>query len=207
MYVSSLVDHVPPKYSKKTAKTKRTGTFIYHLRVRGDKLQVCKTMFMNTLGIGEWCVRDWVLKSVRVHGMHTRNIGADKREKVLTAREFLESLTELPSHYCRKDSLKMYLETVITSRTHLIKVFQEYCDSEGNLRVSRQVLLKEMKIQNIAIYKPPKKISAVCVLDINMALSPNRTSGSMKREKKNQNRKGIMINRRPKETITSWFSP
>ena len=28
MYVSSLVDHVPPKYSKKTAKTKRTGTFI-----------------------------------------------------------------------------------------------------------------------------------------------------------------------------------
>ena len=51
MYVSSLVDHVPPKYSKKTAKTKRTGTFIYHLRVRGDKLQVCKTMFMNTLCI------------------------------------------------------------------------------------------------------------------------------------------------------------
>jgi len=139
--------------------------------------------------------------------MHTRNIGADKREKVLTAREFLESLTKLPSHYCRKDSLKMYLETVITSRTHLIKVFQEYCDSEGNLRVSRQVLLKEMKIQNIAIYKPPKKICAVCVLDINMALSLNRTSGSMKREKKSQGRKRRMINRRPKETITSGFSP
>ena len=86
---------------------------------------------------------DWVLKAVRVHGMHTspssrkqtnRNTGADKREKVLTAREFLESLTKLPSHYCRKDSLKLYLETMITSRTHLIKVFQEYCDSKGKLR-------------------------------------------------------------------------
>ena len=85
-------------------------------------------------------------------------------------------------------------------------MFQEYCDSKGKVRVSGQALLEEMKMQNIAIYKP-KKISAVCVLDINMALSPNRTSGSMKREKKSQNRKGIMINRRPKETKTSWFSP
>ena len=32
--------------------------------------------------------------------------------------------------------------------------------------------------------KNQKKISAMCVLDINMALSPSRTSGSMKREKK-----------------------
>ena len=85
-----------------------------------------------------------------------RNPGADKREKVLIAREFLQSLAKLPSHYCRKDSQKLYLETVVTSRTHLNKVFQEYYDSNGKLRVSRQVLLKEMKIQNIAIDKPKK---------------------------------------------------
>ena len=35
----------------------------------------------------------------------------------------------------------------------------------------------------------------MCVLDINMALSPNRTSGSMKREKKSQDRKRRMIKR------------
>ena len=34
-----------------------------------------------------------------------------------------------------------------------------------------------------------------------MALSPNRTSGSMKREKKSQDRKRRMIKRRPKETM------
>ena len=67
-----------------------------------------------------------------------RNTSADKREKVLIAREFLESLAKLPSHYCRKDSQKLYLETVITSRTHLINVFQEYCDSKGKLRVSEK---------------------------------------------------------------------
>ena len=56
-------------------------------------------------------------------------------------------------------------------------------------------------------YTNQKNVSAMCVLDINMGLSPNRTSGSMKREKKSQDRKRRMINRRPKETITSWFSP
>ena len=108
--------------------------------------------------------RDWVLKYVRVHSMHTspssrkqhRNTDADKREKVLIAREFLESLAKLPSHYCQKDSQKLYRESVITSRTHLCKVFQEYCDSKGKLRVSRQVLLKKIKMQNIAIYQNTK---------------------------------------------------
>ena len=46
----------------------------------------------------------------------------------------------------------------------------------------------------------------MCILDINMALSPNRTLGSMKREKKSQDRKR-MINRRLNETVTPWFSP
>ena len=55
--------------------------------------------------------------------------------------------------------------------------------------------------------KQTNKISAICVLDINMVLSPNRTLGSMKRKNKSQDRKRIIINRRPKETITSWFSP
>ena len=155
--------------------------------------------------------RDWVLKSVRVHGMHTspssrkqhRNTGADKREKVLIAREFLESLAKLPSHYCRKDSQKLYLETVITSRTHLCKVFQKYCE---NSECPDKFYSRKWRCKTLP-YTNQKKISAVCVLDINMALSPNRTSGSMKREKKSQDRKRRMINRRPKKTITSWFSP
>ena len=57
-----------------------------------------------------------------------RNTGTDKSqtEKVLTAREFLESLAKVPSHYCRKDSHKLYLETVITSGTHLNLRYLQY---------------------------------------------------------------------------------
>ena len=111
-----------------------------------------------------------------------RNTDADKREKVLivdskrVSRIIVQAaLTLLP---------KGFAETVIASRTHLNKAFQEYSDSKGKLRVSRQVLLKEMKMQHIAIYKPKKDQRNVCLG--HMALSPNRTSGSMKREKKSQ---------------------
>ena len=85
-------------------------------------------------GLGvEICEGSWHAHKPLVKKKQHRNTGADKREKVLIAREFLESLTKLPSHYCQKDSLKLYLETVITSRTHLCKVFQEYCDPKGKL--------------------------------------------------------------------------
>ena len=52
---------------------------------------------------------------------------------------------------------------MITSHTHLNKVFQEYSDSKGKLRVSRKVLLKEMKMQNTAIYKAKKDQRSVCL--------------------------------------------
>ena len=65
------------------------------------------------VGLGvEICEGSWMHTSSSSRTQH-RNTGAYKREKVLTAREFLESLAKVPSHYCRKDSHKLYLETVI----------------------------------------------------------------------------------------------
>ena len=129
-----------------------------------------------------------------------------EREKVLIAREFLESLAKLPSHYCRKDSLKLpwncdyFTHTSDQSVSRILR-FQRKSPSVQTSFTRGNEDAKHCHIQ------PPKKISAICVLDIKMALSPNRTSGIIKREKKSQNRKWIMINRRPKETKTSWFSP
>ena len=118
----------------------------------------------SRVGLGvEICEGSWHAHKPLVKKKQHRNTGADKTEKVLIAREFLESLAKLPLHYCRKDLQKLYLETVITSRTHLCKVFQEYCDFKGKLRVSRQILLKEMKMQNIVTYKPKKDQCNVCL--------------------------------------------
>ena len=68
-----------------------------------------------------------------------RNTGADKSwtEKVLIAREFLESLAKTPSHYCRKDSHKLYLETVITSGTYLsLQYLQNLPDGSVSYKIN-----------------------------------------------------------------------
>ena len=49
-------------------------------------------------GLGvEICEGSWHAHKPLVKKKQHRNTGADKREKVLIAREFLESLTKLPS--------------------------------------------------------------------------------------------------------------
>ena len=34
----------------------------YHLRLNGKRKQVCKHMFLATLGVGEWSVQSWAQK-------------------------------------------------------------------------------------------------------------------------------------------------
>ena len=122
-----------------------------------------------------WAAWDWVLKSVRVHGMPK----GFAETVPWNCDYFTHTYEQSVSRVLRFQRKTLCFQTSFT---------------QGNEDA------KHCHIQ------PPKKISTVCVLDINMALSPNRTSGNMKREQKSQDRKRRMINRKPKETITSWFS-
>lgn len=72
-------------------------------------------MFLNTFGLKEWSVLNWVA-SAEPHGMTTsqntkcterranRQTGNEAKEKLC---KFLDSL---PSHYCRKSTSRIYLE-------------------------------------------------------------------------------------------------
>lgn len=49
-------------------ESRRSNTFFYFLKYdHSECLQVCKTMFLNTLGLNEWMVRNWV--NTAVHGL------------------------------------------------------------------------------------------------------------------------------------------
>ncbi|KAJ4427195.1 hypothetical protein ANN_24812 [Periplaneta americana] len=54
VYVSNLVDFTPTKRSGSTnSESRRKRTFVYNLKVDEKKIQVCKKMFLCTLGIKE----------------------------------------------------------------------------------------------------------------------------------------------------------
>ena len=165
MYVASLVDCKVPQYSKKRG-SRRNGTLLYHLKINGVRRQVCKTTFLNTFGLREWSVRAWA-KDGCAHGMNesfeTSPPKVSNNSKVQIARSFLESLPKLPSHYCRKDSTKLYLETSIESKIQLYKLFQRFCDTKGVKHVSRQVLYHTAKVMNIGIFKLRKDQCNTCL--------------------------------------------
>jgi len=49
-------------------ESRRSNTFFYLLKYKNsERLQVGKTMFLNTLGLNEWMVRNWV--NTAVHGL------------------------------------------------------------------------------------------------------------------------------------------
>ena len=62
MYVASLVDKGDVKEQKKECESRRNASFVYHLRNDQGKQQVCRNMFLSTLGIGEQSVYEWLKK-------------------------------------------------------------------------------------------------------------------------------------------------
>ena len=60
IYVLSFMEKLIPK-QKTTDKitSRRNGTYLYYLKVGNDKLCVCRSMFLNTLGLKESTLRYW----------------------------------------------------------------------------------------------------------------------------------------------------
>lgn len=60
LYVAEQVDRDPVERSRAVgSQSRRSVSLRYHLMVDGRRKQVCKNMFLSTLGVGEWSVLSW----------------------------------------------------------------------------------------------------------------------------------------------------
>nr|CAH7729980.1 unnamed protein product [Callosobruchus chinensis] len=123
-------------------------------------------MFLKTLAVKEWSVRNWVEKSK--YGIVPNVTRTDRRfssrttqnDKVIST--FLDKLPKIPSHYCRKDTKKMYLEQDFSSYSDLYKAYIEYSNEENTSPASRNTLIKWVKEMNFGIFKPRKDLCDTC---------------------------------------------
>jgi hypothetical protein len=117
-FLSSLVIQTPKKFNKNN-ETRRKNSRLYHLRVRGDLIRVCKTMFLQTLSIGEGLVETAMDKLVKNLG---GAISPDKRgtknsqrprpiQETLkeSVRNHINCIPRMPSHYTRATSSREFL--------------------------------------------------------------------------------------------------
>ncbi|CAH1106773.1 unnamed protein product [Psylliodes chrysocephalus] len=124
-------------------KSRWSFTYEYFLRVENEVKQVCKKMFLSTLGLKEWMISHWCLENI--HGMHSpRHVSTTRKldrpqqrsiqvaeEQKLFLRSFFDKLPKQSSHYCRKDSHKLYLEGVFCSKMDVFRLYQKHC-TENN---------------------------------------------------------------------------
>lgn len=161
--VQSLVDQTDPKYPRKTAENgKKATTFHYNLKLGGLRRPVCKFMFMSTLGIRQKQLRLWVTNPSPKIRERTVVKSASGAERDIFAREFLASLPKLPSHYCRADSSKLYLEPIYACKMEVFKSYQTKCAENNKQALSRTTFLSVFREMNYGLYQPKKDQCDIC---------------------------------------------
>ncbi|KAH3890184.1 hypothetical protein DPMN_014256 [Dreissena polymorpha] len=84
-------------------------------------------MFTTTLGIREKTVYNWLNDSEsgipNTEKKDNRGAKDEYKKREVAAREYLNNIPKLESHYCRASSKKKYSEPLFESKNH---VFREY---------------------------------------------------------------------------------
>lgn len=175
VFISSLVDCQTASRTRTSAnKSRRSSTFIYHLNIGGIRTQVCKKTFLNTFSLGEWSARNWAIEKENHAGIHMSKENKNearsetlrkpkKEEQMNNLITYLEATPKLPSHYCRKQTTKLYLEQLFTTMTQFFNHYVEYCNEKQILHLSRQVFDKTVSKMNISIFHPKKDACDTCV--------------------------------------------
>lgn len=87
-------------------------------------------------------------------------------------KSFLKSLAKLPSHYCRKNSTRLYLEPIFKSMGELYGIYKDTCNEEerktgrklNELVLSRYSFDKVFNSENLSIFQPKRQVRLVFVV-------------------------------------------
>nr|CAI5849638.1 unnamed protein product [Callosobruchus analis] len=152
IYVSNLVQKkdIERKFVK---NSRRSSTYNYFLKIGHENKQVCKSMFLSTLGLNEW-----INASRRAARPKAVN---DKRVEYLN--KFFDDLPKMPSHYCRRDSKKLYLEYNFESKANLYRVYKEKCLTGQVAPLSTTFFSETFENLGLAIFTPKKDQCNLCV--------------------------------------------
>ncbi|KAF6216673.1 hypothetical protein GE061_001019 [Apolygus lucorum] len=213
MFVCATVDilQVKKRTKKKPHSNKeRSRSFAYFLRVNGERIPVCKNMYLSSLGLRENEVRYWIesfiennqpsmrrkASSVAAEEMQEpdeedqrqeaeekeqgQEVDEDEQEldiqleptpnprrRLPETRSFVEAffakLPTLPSHYCRKNSKKLYIQTNLTSWSLLYQMYKQTCQENDEMEpLSRYYFDHIRKKRNLGLYAPKKDRCDLC---------------------------------------------
>ena len=145
------------------ANTRRSITKVYYLKLNNNKMRVCLKTFLGMLGIKEWTVRYWLReKSNRDTTTRHNDTAWPCHSLKELVQIFLRAMPKLPSHYCRKESKKLYLEPIMQSKCELYRIYVKNATKNGQKVASRKLFENVLKDENIALFQPKKDACDLC---------------------------------------------
>lgn len=175
IYISSHVDSKAPKDLKNqiNENSRRSNTFVCHLKKNGVRERVCQVLFLNTLTLGTWCLHNWTTlgKDQNIDPPGTENVNLPHAIRTKTRHEsdrsvlrnFFMELPKMESHYCRVSSTKNYLEPIWQSKAALYRSYIQYCDDKSVKCLSMKTFHEEFASNNLSLYSPKKDQCDLCV--------------------------------------------
>lgn len=122
-FLSACIEKLALKYRRITAQEPRKPNCAFYLRDNNtDKVRVCKTFLINTLGISERAIRTVIgvtLSGTGIapledkRGKHANRKRIDE-EILISVRNHINSIPRVDSHYVRKDTKREFIEGGLT---------------------------------------------------------------------------------------------
>lgn len=203
-YVLSLVDKIAKKRSYTAGPSRRSFTFIYQLKRNNEKLRVCKRMFLGTLGLKEKMVHSWIKNSPEavenVSKIADRQYSQKNDLRRSHLKSFFDALPKQPSHYCRKDSSKVYLEQSFKTKSQLYDLYKEKCQLDEMDPYTLYPFSCMFDDLNLSIFQPRKDECDVCysfkIKQINEEVYNNHVQRkNVARAEKTKNKEEAMQNK------------
>lgn len=196
VFVSNTVFTREPKRKTTEGNSRRSHSLAYHLQIRNHLLVVCKTMYLNTTGLGQWSIADWSAKSQ--HGVIEQHLTAvasraprenSNTDRLEFLKKFVTLLNKLPSHYCRKTTNKLYLEQTFTTYQSLYNVYKSSCENEGIDALTINKMKDVLSEMNVSLFRPRKDQCDVCLAYTNKHLTENEYEVHQNEKKKARDEK------------------
>lgn len=159
----------------KSSKPRRSSghksiTYEYFFSVRNEKVRVCRTFFLKTLGIGKKTVHlavgrknAGIFASDDSRGKQ-QSVNKTPSESIEMVRKHIESFPKMQSHYIREQSKKEYLSVDLNIKKMWL-LYCEMCKTKGVKAVTekkyRDIFCEEY---NLSFFKPKKDQCSTCTL-------------------------------------------
>lgn len=160
-FLAKNVSSRKTQYSR-VVNSRRKFSLTYKLPYNGESHLVCKDFFLKTLDVSEKMIRTAVIKANRGVGeilspdKRGRHIPGNKDEgRINFANEHIDSFPAVPSHWCRKDTKKIYLESIL-NREKMYDLYKQHCSDNDQAPLSKTTYKELLIKKNIEFHKPRK---------------------------------------------------